>query len=266
MLNFASQEINCWEESNNCYESSPVPAGKKSAMKIGSVKLFADKIRVPTFAAPVARPRLIEHLKKSRTQFSATLINGRAGMGKTILAADFAGQIDCQTVWYKVENADTDWKVFASYLLGSLKHNCPDFNLEEFNAANFGVSAMAEILAAQFNCAAEVQDILIALDDLHTVFDTVWFTEFFNSFVPSLSPNVHLLMISRTLPPLQIWRLRSKQVLGVIDEELLTFNLEETKKFFRNYKLSALAARSAHKRTYGRIAKLEEIAEKKAFA
>ncbi len=263
MLNFASHELNDWQESSNYYEFSSVSAEKKSAVKIDSVKIFADKIRVPSFAAPVNRPRLIELLKKSTAHFAATLITGRAGMGKTILAADFAEQSQSPIAWYKAETADGDWKVFSSYLLGSLSQCCPDFDLQKFEANALPVASASESLAVQFNCAAEDKPFLIALDNLHSVFDAVWFTEFFNSFVPSLSPNLHLLMIARTLPPLQLWRLRSKQVLGVMDENLLNFNLEETKRFFRRHKLSAAVANTAHRKTYGRISKLAEIAEKK---
>jgi ATP/maltotriose-dependent transcriptional regulator MalT len=99
---------------------------------------------------------------------------------------------------------------------------------------------------------------------LHSVFDAVWFADFFNSFVPSLAPNVHLLLAARTLPPLQLWRLRSKQVLGVLDEKLLAFTLEETISLFGKRKLSPSVARAAHKLAYGKIARLEEIIEKKS--
>lgn len=265
MLNFASQELNDREDSNNYYEFLPVASEQKSEIKSEAVKLFADKIRVPTFSAPIARPRLFEHLKNSLKQFSVTLITGRTGMGKTILAADFAGQSHRRVAWYKAETADGDWKIFSSYLLGSLSRCCPDFDLQNFESDKSTVAATTESLAAQFNCAAGDEPFLIVLDDLHSVFDAAWFNEFFDSFVPLLAPNIHLLMIARTLPPLQIWRLRSKQILGVIDEKLLTFNLEETQEFFRSHRLSPTAARSAFKRTYGRIAKLEKIAEKKTF-
>ena len=171
-----------------------------------------------------------------------------------------------RVAWYKAETADGDWKFFSSYLLGSLSLTCPDFDPHKFDAGNTAVAAAAELLAAQFNCAAEEKPFLIVLDDLHAVFDADWFPEFFSSFVPTLAPTIHLLMIARTLPPLQFWRLRSKQVLGVMDEKLLIFNLEETKQFFRRHQLPATSARSAHKRAYGRIAKLEEIIKKNSFA
>ncbi len=263
MMNFASQEMSEWRESNNYYEVTPPKAENKPVIKVDSVKLFADKLRVPTIAEPIARPRLMEHLEKSLAQFSATIIAARAGTGKTALAADYARLSDCCVAWYKVETADSDWKVFSRYLSASLDLNCPDADSPP-EAAGMEVSATSESLAAQFVATAEEKPVLIVLDDLHSIFDADWFGEFFNSFVPLLAPNVRLLLSARTLPPLQqLWRLRSKQILGVMDEKLLSFTQGETIELFRKYKLSPSAARSAHKSAYGKIARLEEIIKKK---
>lgn len=263
MMNFASQELSEWRESSNYYEFTPPSAEKKPVIKVDSVKLFADKLRIPEVAEPIARPRLMEHLDKSLAQFSATLIAGRAGTGKTALAADFARNSDGCVAWYKVETADSDWNVFSRYLLASLDLNCSGADAQPEPGA-MEVSVTSESLAAQFVAAAEEKPVLIVLDDLHSVFDADWFGDFFNSFVPLLAPNVRLLLIARTLPPLQqLWRLRSKQVLGVMDEKLLSFTEDETIEIFRQHKLPPSAARSAHKSAYGKIARLEEIIEKK---
>jgi LuxR family maltose regulon positive regulatory protein len=263
MMNFASQELNEWRESNNYYEISSPNLEKKSKIKIDSVKLLADKLRIPDVEAPTERPRLTRHLEKSLAQFSATLITGRAGTGKTDLAAGYARRSDYCVAWYKVETADSDWKIFSSYLLGSIKQNCSE-NFDEFALDKIRVPVMTESLAARFADAAQEKPLLIVLDDLHSIFDADWFTDFFTSFVSSLSPNVHLLMIARTEPPLPLWRLRSKQVLGVMDEKLLSFTLDETIELFRKHRLSAAAARSAHKLAYGKIARLADIIEKKS--
>lgn len=262
MMNFASHELSEWRESNNYYEVTPSKADNNPVIKADSVKLFADKLRVPPVAEPIARPRLMGHLEKSLAQFSATLIVGRAGTGKTALAADYARQSDSCVAWYKVETAESDWKVFSRYLSASLDLNCAGADSTEGGAME--VSATSESLAAQFVSAAAEKPLLIVLDDLHSIFDADWFGDFFNSFVPLLAPNVQLLLIARTLPPLQqIWRLRSKQVLGVIDEKLLSFTQDETIELFRKHNLSPSAARSANKSAYGKIARLEEIIEKK---
>ena len=262
-MNFASQELNEWRESSNYYEFTPTIQRKEPKIKVDSVKLFADKLRVPPVGEPLARPRLVEHLSNSLQQFSATLVAGRAGMGKTVLAADFAAQSDYCVAWYKVETADSDWKIFSSYLASSLKQNCSEADAPKFDFNETPISAASEFLAARFTDAAGEKPILIVLDDIHSVFDAKWFAEFFTNFVPSLAPNVHLLMLARTLPPLPLWRLRSKQVLGVMDEKLLAFTSEETIELFRKHKLSPTAARAAHKTAYGKVAKLEELIEKK---
>ncbi len=263
MMNFASQELNGWGEPGNYFEFTPSSSEKKSEIKTDSIKLFADKLRVPATVAPIARPRLVDHLEKSLGQFSATLVTGRAGTGKTVLAAELARQSDFCVAWYKVETADSDWKLFSKYLLASINRNCDDKSPTD--AGEMQVPLMTESLAAQFADAAREKPLLIVLDDLHSIFDAEWFTDFFSSFVMSLGQNVHLLLIARTLPPLPLWRLRSKQVLGVMDEKLLAFTLEETTQLFRKYKLSPTAARTAHKRAYGKISKLVEIVEKKSI-
>jgi LuxR family maltose regulon positive regulatory protein len=265
MMNFASQELNDWRESNNYFEFSSATSETKPKSRIDTGKLFTDKLCVPSTEAQVNRPRLIEHLQKSSAQFSATLITGRTGMGKTTLAAEFAKQSHYQLAWYKVDTADSDWNVFSSYLSGSVNQFNSGVELLEFDSEAMEVSSASEFLAAQFAVAAKEKPLLIVLDDLHSVFDADWFTEFFHSFVPSLAPNVHLLLIARTAPPLPLWRLRSKQVLGVMDEKLLTFTLNEAIELFSKYELSPAVARSAYKRTYGRVSKLKEIAEKKCF-
>lgn len=265
MLNFASEELNDRSESSGFYDFSPTSSGSKKPVKVERVKLFADKLCVPPVDSPIARPRLIEHLEKSLAQFSATLVAGRAGMGKTLLAAEFARQKKCQIAWYKAETADTDWKIFSSYLLGSIQPDCLNVEVSDKNFDKMSVSSATESIAAHFSAIVGNKPLLIVLDDLHSVFDADWFTDFFNSFVRSLSPNIQMLLIARTLPPLPLWRLRSKQVLGVLDEKLLTCTLDEANELFRRYHLSPINARSAHKRTFGRIVKLREIAEKKSY-
>lgn len=261
MLNFASQEFSEWHESNNYFEfAQPAVIGKLN-VKSDSVKLFAEKLRVPAIKSPVARPRLIKHLEKSLAQFSATLIAGRVATGKTWLAADFARLSNNKVSWYKAETADADWKVFSSYLAAAGKMQTETEWANKLE--NLNVSAASELLANGFNQSADEKPLLIVIDDLHSVFDAEWFSEFFQSFVPLLAPNVRLLLIARTLPPLQLWRLRSKQVLGLIDEKLLSFTEDETIELFKKHKLTSTAARSAHLYAFGKIGRLNKDIEKK---
>lgn len=261
-MNFASYENHETFHTPDYYGFESSFAKMNFPIKNDVVKLFTDKFLVPPLSTEITRLRLIEQIQKSLAQFSATIITGRAGMGKTVLAAQFAAQSQSNICWYKVETADGDWKVFASYLLGSLNDSRAAAEVLKFDET--AVAAQSEMLAAKFVEAAGKRPLLIVLDDLHPVFDAVWFAEFFNGFVPLLAPNVHLLLIARTLPPLPLWRLRSKQVLGVVEEKTLAFTLEEAIRFFESYQLPPKTARTAHQVAYGKISKLKEIAENKS--
>jgi LuxR family transcriptional regulator, maltose regulon positive regulatory protein len=263
-MNFATYESPETYESPAYYGFEPSSTKMNFSQKNDPVKLFTDKFIVPPLTNELPRPRLIEHTQKLLAQFSATTVTGRAGTGKSVLAAQFAAQSEADICWYKVETADGDWKIFASYLLGSLNRvRTADFSMK-FDKAE--AATQSENIAARFVEAAEEKPLLLVLDDLHSVFDAEWFSDFFNGFVPSLSPNINLLLVARTLPPLPLWRLRSKQILGVVEEKLLTFTLEETVKFFHKYNLDPKNARIAHQVAYGKISKLKEIAEKKALS
>ena len=258
-MNFAFYEPTESYDAPDFYDFEPSFAAANLPSKNEAVKLFTDKFLAPPLKGEIDRPRLIEHLQKSLAQFSTTIINGRAGTGKTVLAAQYAAQSDAKICRYKVETADADWKIFASYLLGSLDQT--DVSIK-FDGRE--VAAQSEQIAAKFAAAAEQESLLIVLDDLHSVFDAAWFADFFHAFVPSLPPNVEVLLIARTLPPLAVWRLRSKQVLGVVEEKSLAFTLEETVNLFYTFRLTPKAACAAHQSSYGKISKLVEIAEKKS--
>src|SRR6476469_7896251 len=68
--------------------------GGESKRLTGEFPLLIDKLRVPVSDREadkfVRRERLNTLLERSRTQFPATMISGRAGTGKTALAANFA--------------------------------------------------------------------------------------------------------------------------------------------------------------------------------
>jgi LuxR family transcriptional regulator, maltose regulon positive regulatory protein len=222
------------------------------------IHLFADKLRVPTVKNHLPRPRLIELLEKSGEQFGATLLTGRAETGKTVLAADFAEKYK-KTFWYRIEAAETDWHLFSRYFAEMFGED-----YEQFSDAGEEIIVFVEQLLAKVSAKTE-KPILIVLDDVHNVFDAEWFAEFFVALLYMLSPNIHLLLLSRTKPPQPLWRLRSKQVLGVIDEKLLAFNLDETKEFFIQQGIPVSFVLKAHSESFGRISRLKQFAETVKF-
>lgn len=235
------------------FEVIPTAANYSSA---GSdrIHLFADKMRVPEFKNFIPRPRLTELLEKSAKQFGATLVTGRAATGKSALAAEFSARFD-RVAWYQIDTAETDWPLFARYFTAIFGE---DF--DELKEASWEIVLFLEKLLAKV-AGQSGERILIVLDDIHNVFDAGWFSEFFASLLYALTPEMNLLMLSRTKPPQPLWRARSKQVLNVIDEKLLAFNLDETAQLFKSHGLKRKQSEIAHKKTFGRVSRLQQFIE-----
>src|SRR5882724_5360469 len=86
-----------------------------SKVERDGVHILKEKLEIPPCEGLVERPRLIEKLERSLSHFAATLVTGRAGTGKTSIAAAYA-RTRKSTAWLTVESSDIDWNVFASYL------------------------------------------------------------------------------------------------------------------------------------------------------
>jgi ATP/maltotriose-dependent transcriptional regulator MalT len=69
-----------------------------------------------------------------------------------------------------------------------------------------------------------------------------------------------MLILERGLPLAPMWRLRSKQRLCMITEQMLAFTPTEAEELFFGYGLSAEEARLALKQTGGRAAAMHAMA------
>jgi len=226
------------------------------------IPILAEKLTVPDLGEMVARPRLHELLEKSLSQCCATLISGRAGTGKTALAVDFARKYS-KVAWYTVESTDVDWKTFSAYFAAALSGMSRRPSLMRVRLNQRTADSESEIdqfLIDTFGYmpANRKKPILLVLDDLHRIFDAEWFGDFFNMLVYSLPENIHLLLLCRSKPPAPLWRLRSKQMLNVIDEKLLAFDEDETARLFSGTGISDEQVRRARSESFGRVSKLLE--------
>jgi LuxR family transcriptional regulator, maltose regulon positive regulatory protein len=255
-------------DSSESYSPPQVPsAGKRPGTERDDVHIVREKLHLPGKRSLVKRPRLEGVLRKSVAQFSATLISGRAGTGKTAVAAEFARKQD-HAAWYSVESSDIDWNVFAHYfatsVLGSVKSKMGvhDVLPDEIHASQSVIATFLINVFAEVETVLLHQPLTIVIDDIHHLFDADWFGEFFSLLLSSLPDNAHMILICRSKPPNPLWRMRSKQQLNVIDEKLLAFDLVETVELMRRAGLARSYAERAHSATFGRISKLIETTKR----
>ncbi|MCA1557939.1 MAG: hypothetical protein LC731_05290 [Acidobacteria bacterium] len=233
------------------------------------MQLILDKITTPYELPKVTRTRLLRVLEEGLATCTSTVINGRAGTGKTGLAIDFAHACGRHVAWYKVDAADSDLRIFFQYLVESVRRQRPDFGyealarlLDETNTIE-DVPLLAEVFVYEL-LESTAEPLLIVIDDLHRVYDAEWVVPFFRRLLPLLPMDAHVLITGRSLPPAPLWRMRSKQMLCVVEESMLAFTAEEAKRLFDSYGLPEREVKAALAETHGRAAVLDSTARLKS--
>lgn len=221
--------------------------------------LIRSKTSIPGELPLVPRRRLLEMLQDSLECCDSTIITGRAGTGKTLLAADFARYCGRHVAWYKVDAPDADLWIFLNYFIESLARVRPGVGSDALmqsvrSASRVNLSSLAEAFVNALQ--QHVDPLLIVIDDLHLIYDAEWVVPFLHRMMPLLPTEVHLLIMGRSLPPAPLWRLRSKQRLCVIDEPLLAFSPDEAVQLCSHYGLEARQAEVMLAQTRGRASVL----------
>jgi LuxR family transcriptional regulator, maltose regulon positive regulatory protein len=225
------------------------------------VQVIPEKIRPPEELPRVSRERLLETLGESLEGCNSTIIHGRAGTGKTMLATDFARRGERRAAWYKLDAPDSELSVFLRHLCASVATVRPGFGekvlerLESGEAGADDVPLVVEYLV--YELLEKSEPLLVVIDDLHLIYDAEWMVPFFRRWLPLLPREVHVMLLGRSLPPTPLWRMRSKQTLCVLDETLLAFTLSEARRLYASYGLPAASAEAAFRETRGRASALD---------
>jgi LuxR family maltose regulon positive regulatory protein len=224
------------------------------------VSVIAEKIVPPQVYPCLPRERLLSLLGESMEVCNSTIIHGRAGTGKTMLAADFARRCGRPAAWYKLDAPDCELPIFLRYLCAAVARVRPGFGRKTLErvGTEMGVDDVPMLVESLIYELLEVSEpLLLVIDDLHLVYDAEWVTPFFRRLLPLLPREVHVVLLGRSLPPAPLWRMRSKQTLCVLEEDALAFTSAEARALFASYGVTTAAADAALKQTRGRASTLD---------
>jgi len=223
---------------------------------------------LPPRPAPemLSRPRLIERLH-ANLALPVTLVTANAGSGKTTLVADFLRQQEQPYVWYQLDHTDGDPSVFLGYLAHGIQQQ-----VAGFGDPMFAFLRQAGELAQQPERAVDVllneilegveQQLIIVLDDYHHLGADTPVHAVVDRLIAYLPDVIHLIIISRDIPPLTLARLRSQNSLSIIDRTDLLFTGEETQDLLRRVfglELTSEQLREYGARTHGWITALQLV-------
>jgi LuxR family transcriptional regulator, maltose regulon positive regulatory protein len=201
------------------------PTGKKRFF-------LATKVlppRLPT--GLIDRPRLVGLAERAEDR-RLTVIKAPAGFGKTSLALTWLYRLrahGAQVAWLSLDTEDDEPALFLNHLAQALRHACGNVG-----AAAVSLTADAAFVPAQavvstlVNELVDVDDeVFLFLDDYHLINLPAVHTamSFFIAHAPS---HVHVVLCTRTEPPLPLARLRAGNDLLEVDASALRFNFDET--------------------------------------
>jgi LuxR family transcriptional regulator, maltose regulon positive regulatory protein len=213
--------------------SAAAPAGVAASERD---VLLATKLHVPRLQPGfVPRPRLVEALDDGLAR-RLILVCAPAGFGKTALLADWARRGDRPVAWLSLDAGDNDPARFWRHAVAALEQVHPGMAeragplLGPPAPASFEglVTALINELAAQ----PGGDELLLVLDDYHLI-DTQQMHDSLVFLLEHLPPGVHLVLASRSDPPLPLARLRAGAQLAELRAGDLRFTAEEAAALLR---------------------------------
>ncbi len=205
-----------------------------------STPVLATKLFAPTPRARlVARRRLLAQLDTSlEAHHRLTLVSAPAGFGKTTLLGDWLSHLDETTeavrvAWLSLDEGDNDPSRFLTHVVAAL-HQAGMQSLGGLldATASPGIGELTALVnQAAEECARspETRWVLV-LDDFHVINaqEVHQASEFLLEHLP---PGVHLVMTTRSDPPLPLSRLRTRDQLTELRAADLRFTRTEAEEF-----------------------------------
>jgi LuxR family transcriptional regulator, maltose regulon positive regulatory protein len=184
----------------------------------------------------VPRPRLGELLAEGINR-KLTLISAPAGFGKTTLLSEWRMLhlgAERPLAWVSLEEPDNDPTRFLSYLVAALQTIEADIGEAVLNSLRSPQPPPIEsVLTALINEIASIpEEFALILDDYHVIANEA-VHDAISFLVDHLPPQAHLVIASRTDPPLPLARLRARGQMTEIRADDLRFTPEETDAFLQ---------------------------------
>ncbi|MGW6155993.1 LuxR C-terminal-related transcriptional regulator [Streptomyces sp. NPDC055144] len=210
------------------------------------------RIALPTRpAAYLRRQRLDRHLDEAlRTRL--TLINGAAGAGKTLLAADWAAGLPQPVAWLTAEDEDRQPGVFWAYVLEALRA-CGAPVSGAVGVPTEAVRVDRKLLAAlAADLDARDQPVTVVIDEFDRV-TTPEVAEQLEFVLHHAGQGMRLVLVTRTEPLLPLHRYRAAGELTELRGAELAFTPEEAVSLLELHglRLPVDAARGLVDRTRG---------------
>ncbi len=227
----------------------------------GQDVLLATKLYLPPVRPDhITRPHLFALLNEGTRQ-KLTLISAAAGFGKTTLVSAWVAAHSIPVAWVAVDASDNDPVLFWKYVTASLETIEPTIGKCVLPLLHALPPPPIEAVLTVFinTIATMTYDFVLVLDEYQHI-TTPAIHDALTFLLDHMPPCMHILMTSRTDPPLSLARLRVRGQLKEVRTHDLRFTTQETTLFFHQgakLPLSSEQILALEARTEGWIAGLQ---------
>src|SRR5579872_1222196 len=198
-------------------------------------QLLATKFFVPmTSGTLISRPRLSVLLDES-LKYPLTLVSAPAGFGKTMLLSCWAQSLPANhplVAWVSLDEEDNDPRLFWTYVLSALDQQQPERFTPLFKYLQSPEAPpLIYVLNALCNLVLDSQDhFVLILDDYHLITEQQIHATL-SYLVEHLPPQLHIILATRTDPPLSLSQLRARGLMLEVRTDQLRCTVKETSAF-----------------------------------
>lgn len=177
------------------------------------------------------RPRL-EKLAHDVAEHQVAILKAPPGYGKTTLARVWADELigqGAKVAWLSTDEADSDAKRLATYVVAAFHRAIPDVGGASLELCSASATWKPEaVLSALLNDVCEQdEEVFLFVDDFHHLVDTP--AEQVLSLLLKHAPaNLHIVLIGRSNAPVTFAHAFTRGEALVLDASELRFSLEET--------------------------------------
>ncbi|RJX38120.1 hypothetical protein D3P09_18815 [Paenibacillus pinisoli] len=182
----------------------------------------------PVSPGDTLRERLLERLDESVSR-KLTLISAPAGYGKSTLVRTWIHARSVKAAWVSLDSGDMSasrfWRSVAAALLivyPDMRQALNDRMPEEDSVIDSLLTAILELMSLLS------EPCILVLDDYHSIANPLIHNSM-SAFLEHIPSSIRLIMISRTMPPLPMSRLRVSKQLSQLNIEDLRFTTGEAK-------------------------------------